>query len=119
LIARALAVASPTLLTAIKNIQQQKKATRRNRVYSRLLRYIVRMSTRPTPFGLFAGVGRGTLEDQAAIQLAPSSAWQSRTRIDMNWHIELIRYIEQNQKFRSSLNVIANQNTIVGTSQIF
>src|SRR5918998_671589 len=52
LVRRALAVASPSLLAALDRPSPNGDAADRAR--DSLLRYLVRMATRPTPFGLFA-----------------------------------------------------------------
>ena len=51
----ALLVGCPDLVEAIPRWQQSPNGKRGRRVQAKLLRYMLRMSTRPTPFGLFAG----------------------------------------------------------------
>src|SRR4051812_31620491 len=50
----AIAVASRSLWDSLAREALGRRATQRRRA---LLRYLIRMSTRPTPFGMFAGVG--------------------------------------------------------------
>jgi hypothetical protein len=57
-ICRALAVGSSALFAALNRPDLSPSATAR--VKAKLLRFLIRMSTRPTPYGLFAGVALGT-----------------------------------------------------------
>src|SRR4051794_34289983 len=51
----AMAVATPSLSAALH--RSPTSEPERARVRGKLLRYMIRAATRPTPFGLFAGVG--------------------------------------------------------------
>jgi len=46
------------------------------------VRYLARMATRCTPFGLFAGVSVGVIGDETMLRLGDPSAHRSRARID-------------------------------------
>lgn len=50
-----------------------------------VLRYLTRMSTRCTPFGLFAGFGVGCIEENTNITLNESNRNDRHTRLDMNY----------------------------------
>lgn len=56
---RALTVASADLVAALTRLDDDPDATAKKtrRAYSRLLRYLTRMATRPTPFGCFSSRG--------------------------------------------------------------
>ena len=76
-IRQALAVGSSDLLNAL----ERSKPTGRNaaELEGKLLRYLIRMSTRPTPYGLFAGVALaqwGPTTDLALSEVPP----RARTR---------------------------------------
>jgi thiopeptide-type bacteriocin biosynthesis protein len=57
------------------------------------LRYDIRMRTRPTPFGLFAGVASGRFAATAKVEEAPQGP-RHRTRVDMDWLLGLVRDLE-------------------------
>ena len=78
----ALALASPDLSAALSRIPSTAAADRR--VSRRALRYRIRMTTRPTPFGLFAGVGLARWGNRSSLSLA-TAAWVTRTRPDVQW----------------------------------
>lgn len=48
-----------------------------------LLRFILRMAARPTPYGLFAGLSTGRVAEETELSFAPRSSWRRRTRPDL------------------------------------
>ncbi|MEV4569738.1 lantibiotic dehydratase [Nonomuraea sp. NPDC049419] len=81
---QALQVASPDLAAALSTPGTDGKAA--NRRDAALLRYLTRMSTRPTPMGLFAGVATGAFDDTSGIAaLAADPVRATRTRADNVW----------------------------------
>lgn len=50
-----------------------------------LYRYLSGLTSRPTPFGLFAGISVGTLADDTRLQLDPAQSWRRTTRLDMHY----------------------------------
>ncbi|MGH3873933.1 MAG: lantibiotic dehydratase [Pseudonocardiaceae bacterium] len=105
-VARALHVASPSLTAAITRpgfaSAQGRKA---DRGYSSLLRYVTRMASRPTPYGLFSGVGMGTFEPTTSLRLAADPVAGTRTRADVGWLLALIKEIESNpEQLRVTVN---------------
>ena len=52
----ALAIASPTLLRQLESVTATTPQRKVRRIARSLMRYLLRYATRPTPFGLFAGV---------------------------------------------------------------
>lgn len=55
-----------------------------DRVERAVAAYLIRAATRPTPFGLFAGVGVGRLTGRdTALHVPPLSSLQRRSRLDM------------------------------------
>lgn len=109
-IEQALAVASFSLFDALKRLQQSTSSTARTeRTYSSLLRYITRMSTRPTPFGLFAGIALGEFSSETKVQMATPSVERIRTRPDMNWLLSILQTVEETPELVRQLHVSVNQ----------
>lgn len=79
-----------------------------DRALSSLLRYAVRMSTRPTPYGLFAGVALGTFGDRADLTLADEPVSTTRTRADIGWLLALGRRLETDPAAYRRLSVGVN-----------
>ena len=60
---------------------------------AKLLRYLIRMSTRPTPYGLFAGVALARWGSETDLSLAATRP-RTRTRPDMAWLLRLVMEAE-------------------------
>ena len=107
-VVRGLAVGSASLLAAIERFNQSGLNARdAERMRAKLLRYQIRMSTRPTPFGLFAGValtGFGPLTDLVVC----STCAHIRTRPDMAWLMGLVVSAESDPAVRRQLRLVAN-----------
>ncbi|HET8845597.1 MAG TPA: lantibiotic dehydratase family protein, partial [Ktedonobacteraceae bacterium] len=107
---QALAIASPSLLTGLERLQQGTgKKARETRVHVGLLRYLTRMSTRPTPFGLFAGVGLGRFAQHTDLCLGEAAIAGFRTRPDMHWLLSLLQLLEKDPALVAQLKVRLNQ----------
>lgn len=78
----AIAVASSTLLEGLSDWVKDPDGDSGNKVERALVRYLSRMATRPTPFGLFAGCGVGRFGDRTRIRIAPMAAHARHTRLD-------------------------------------
>jgi hypothetical protein len=63
IVQEAILLASPSLYFSLQENIQEKKVLLEKR-FSSLLRYLIRMSTRATPFGLFAAVGFGKIDQK-------------------------------------------------------
>lgn len=96
LVQEAIALASPSLAAA-----------RTPKAEAARLRYRSRMTTRPTPFGLFAGVALGHF-GPTDLRLAPRSEHRKRTRPDLKWLLEIVRGLEQNPDVVRQLSVFRN-----------
>ncbi len=99
---QAIHVASPSTATAVARLGAQpgRKDKRAGRAYSTLLRYLIRMTTRPTPYGLFAGVGIGGWADHTTIALAADPVRRTRTRADSGWLLGVIKGLEDGESAR-------------------
>ncbi|HEX7736018.1 MAG TPA: lantibiotic dehydratase [Ktedonobacteraceae bacterium] len=109
-IIQAIAVASPSLLRGLERLRQgEGSSARQKRVQAGLLRYLIRMSTRPTPFGLFSGVALSTFTSETRLSLASPSIGRFRTRPDMSWLLALLRRIEEDRMLVIQCKVRLNQ----------
>lgn len=86
-IQEAIFLASPDLYTPMQEWLkgEQKDAKKLERLRYSLTRYIIRMSSRPTPFGLFAGFCTGRWAEETRVELPPQSEYSRHTRMDMNY----------------------------------
>jgi thiopeptide-type bacteriocin biosynthesis protein len=85
---------------------------------AKLLRYLIRMSTRPTPYGLFAGVALARWGPETDLSLAPTRP-RTRTRPDMAWLLRLVMEAESRPEVRRRLCYIANSRAFVRAGRVF
>lgn len=106
----AIMVASADLYDALSRLANGEALPerRRQRTEDALARYLVRMATRPTPFGLFAGVALGNIAQDTAIRLHRPSQNNRRARPDMGWILRVVRNLEQQPEIAGHLTYFAN-----------
>jgi hypothetical protein len=110
---RAFAVGSSSLLGAIERHETSALTHRdADRLRSRMLRYLIRMSRRPTPYGLFAGVALARVGPVTNLPIASTCA-ATRTRPDMAWLMDLVLSAEKNPSIRRRLRLRANPLAMV------
>ncbi|HEU5377617.1 MAG TPA: lantibiotic dehydratase [Ktedonobacteraceae bacterium] len=107
---QALMIASPALIDGLAHLRQRPSPRQKARVFASILRYIVRMSTRPTPFGLFAGVSIGTLANETTAQIAVPTVQRTRTQGDIKRLLKIVKTVEQDSRFIQHLCVAVNQS---------
>ena len=81
----ALSVASPDLLDALREHEDDPG------VEAALLRYVSRMASRPTPFGLFAACGVGEIAERTRLALPAPARWRRHTRLDGDYLDRVVR----------------------------
>lgn len=108
-VAEAVTVASPSLAARISRICDGSpvRTAQARSVLVPLARYLVRMSGRPTPFGLFAGVG------PVEFAADPPGVWKPdrvrvRTRAHTVWLARIIAGLEGHAELRRRLLVVLN-----------
>jgi class I lanthipeptide synthase len=105
---RAVAVGSMSLLNALQRLAQSGLTKRdEQRLMAKLLRYQIRMSTRPTPYGLFAGCAVVPFGDITNVTVQATFG-RSRTRPDMRWLMNFVVGAEANPEIRRKLRLRAN-----------
>jgi thiopeptide-type bacteriocin biosynthesis protein len=105
LVRAAIMVGSDHLAAALQRTPRSAPAA--SRLHAKLLRYVIRMSTRPTPYGLFAGVGLVRWGPTSDVALAPEPL-RTRARPDMEWLFALVMELEHNPRLRKELLLFAN-----------
>ncbi|MCG7316354.1 lantibiotic dehydratase [Brevibacillus laterosporus] len=108
----AILVSSPSLYEALANLEGELTARKTRQTLSSFIRYFLRMSTRATPFGLFAGVTLGSMAEKTNISIKSSSFHQKRTRPDMEWLFAIIQRLEQRLDVVKQLKVQRNHSVL-------
>jgi hypothetical protein len=87
-------------------------------VHGKLLRYQIRMSTRPTPYGMFAGVVLGAFGQSTTIALDDTNpVW--RARPDMEWLLSFVGALEARPEVRRQLRIVAHPAVFARTGRVF
>ncbi|MFJ1731191.1 lantibiotic dehydratase [Streptomyces sp. NPDC088254] len=103
-VAQALHIASGSVTAGLERLGESPEDGRRaRRTYSTLLRYLTRMSTRSTPYGLFSGVAAGVFTDTAGLAMAADPVARTRTRADLGWFLALLKELENDPAVRAQL----------------
>jgi thiopeptide-type bacteriocin biosynthesis protein len=111
----AIALASPDLFDELERDNRHPSDAARRA--SRVLRYLIRMATRPTPYGLFAGVALAHWGEQTTLSLAGMPSVRSRP--DMGWLMSLVWQLEALPVVRRELCFRANTAAYVRRGRIF
>src|SRR5262245_43298522 len=88
-IREAIFVASPDLDDAIGRWLSDPSNPRSEATERAVIKYVARMCSRATPFGLFAGSGVGTLGETTHLAVSPPAACRRHTRLDMDHLVAL------------------------------
>ncbi|HET8772907.1 MAG TPA: lantibiotic dehydratase [Thermoanaerobaculia bacterium] len=102
-VAEALLLASPALFEAAGNWRADPDSRKGKRAEDSLVRYLQRMASRPTPFGLFSGCSLGQLSAATRLRLAPRNGYQRHTRLDMDYLFALCEDLGRDPALRSEL----------------
>ncbi len=79
----AIYLASPSLLERLEQWRQKPDSKQGRKVARALIKYMVRMCSRPTPFGLFSGIHKGKVADSTNLMSAGHVKDRRKTRLDM------------------------------------
>ncbi len=119
-IEQAICVASASLHESLVQVRRGvAHPNRAKKALSSLLRYLIRMSTRPTPFGLFSGVALGFFGEETRGQLATPAIQRFRTRPDMNWLLAVLKQIETSPSVVRQLTVQTNQLAVIAGGRVY
>ncbi len=105
LVQRAIAVGSISLYDELMRAHPSPRDEQRRA--QKFLRYQIRMATRPTPYGMFAGVALGTWGEQTDLAMR-ATASRLHVRPDMEWVLAVIWEIESVPAVRRFLSYFAN-----------
>jgi class I lanthipeptide synthase len=97
-VVRALAIGCPDLLATLHRPTTKGRDLERAR--TSLARYLLRMTTRPTPYGAFAAVSLVGWGDASTVELGADE--RIRTRPDMGWLLGLLRTVDADPAARAA-----------------
>jgi class I lanthipeptide synthase len=115
----ALYVASPELDAQIAAWQREPDSAANIGVERALVRYISRMASRATPFGLFAAVSVGAVGGETTrLDPSPRSAAQRHTRLDNDFLFALCADLAKDPEARTQLRYRPNQSLYTAAGRL-
>jgi hypothetical protein len=115
-VAEALRLASPSLHEEIDIWRASPDGERGRSIEQALTRYVARMATRATPFGLFAGVAWGEVRDTqrtTELYFIQGASAQRRTRVDSEVLTDILHIFAGRSDVQGKLRYVPN-STIAG-----
>ncbi len=112
IVKEAIFLASPELYYELKKYfeNEDTKGGKRDKLLFALLKYLLRMSFRPTPFGLFAGFTVGSVGAETDVFLLEREEYKRHTRLDMNYLCDLAHDLASNPEIREKLHFYPNNS---------
>jgi hypothetical protein len=109
----ALEVASPALVDSVQGLLAGQPVRPRavRRLVLSLMRYLLRMRHRATPFGLFAGVAPARIGDRPHVRRGGDH--RAFTRADAEWLDDVITMLERDPELVRRLRVVADTSRVV------
>lgn len=104
----ALYVASPELYGSFTGLIEGRVKTGVDKLLKTLYKYLVRMTSRSTPYGLFAGCAAGGIGPETRIVFDETSPLRKHVRLDMNYVAELAEGLLQQDAIRSQVKFFPN-----------
>lgn len=109
----AIRIASPDVkasLDALLLNPSQYPAEKKEAMALSLLKYLARIATRCTPFGLFAGCDVGSISDESKIELKPREEFTRVTQFDMHFWIAMLLDFAKRKEVRLHLRYYPNNS---------
>ena len=92
----AILVSSRTLYNTLIDFCNGKEIKKFDYFVQSIYKYLIRMSIRPTPFGLFSGVDFGEYTDEETSFVYKDDKFEKFARPDLEWIISIVKNLEDN-----------------------
>ncbi len=116
-IREALFVASPSLDESLENWFKNPDSDRGLRTERAVVCYLARMTTRATPFGLFAGISLGTIGSETRLKVGDRQEISRHTRLDNDYLFALLQALEAEPPVREVLRFRPNDTLWYGAGR--
>ncbi|MGD2114061.1 MAG: lantibiotic dehydratase, partial [Acidobacteriota bacterium] len=103
-------LASPDLAQSLRYWLRDPDGKKGRRTEHGLVRYFLRMASRPTPFGLYAGCTAGGLGERTRLALRERPAYRRHSRLDMDYLFALCEEIARRPEARARLRFRPNSS---------
>lgn len=115
-IQEAIFIASPTLYRQLFDPKERKKDKNLDKAIESYLKYLIRMSTRATPFGLFSSCSVGKIDIQTELYIGSSLI--RKTRLDSKIVFAIFERLNSTPNVRKVLKFFPN-NTLYSTGKYY
>ncbi len=113
----AIFIASYDLHNSVKNFDKMSEKDKKKTSLS-LIKYLIRMSSRTTPFGLFSSVGWGNFKDKTLLNFNPNFL-EKKCRLSFECLFKLIESIHSKKQIVNNLKVMLNPQLIIKNKRVF
>lgn len=103
----AVLIASPSLYETIKKYRNGEFIKKKDQFIASLVKYYIRMTTRPTPFGNFSSSSMGRFGEETLVNYNTTNN-KKRLRVDFQWLVEVIKEFEGNDNVFKELKLFSN-----------
>ncbi|HSY47945.1 MAG TPA: lantibiotic dehydratase [Thermoanaerobaculia bacterium] len=107
-ILEALHVASPHLVEGLEEWHRDPESKKGRRAEEALVRYVMRMTSRATPFGLFAGCTTGRVGEHSRLRIGEQRSYRRHSRLDVDFLFTLADDLNHDRDLRRSLTYRPN-----------
>ena len=117
-IREALFLASSSLESGLEAWRRDPESKKGQKAEQALVRYIYRMTTRATPFGLFAGCSLGKPGERTRLRLTRRKTYRRHSRLDMDYLDALCVELGKNPEVRRHLPFRPNSSLYVSAGRL-
>ena len=114
----ALFLASPSLDASLAAWLEEPESPRGQKIERTLVRYFLRMTSRPTPFGLFAGCSVGTIGERTDLSMGPLASYRRHLRLDRAYLSALTERLGRDPAVRPGLRYRLNDSAYRAAGQL-
>ncbi|MBC3788046.1 lantibiotic dehydratase [Spirosoma utsteinense] len=113
----AIFAASPTLYERFQRWLSGETLPEQEKLLVTLHKYFIRMCSRPTPYGLFAGCTMGTFGEQSQLRGGTADTLRTHTRVDMDCLLAICAWLTSQPAVRTQVKLFPNSSLYpVGSS---
>lgn len=106
----AIFIACPDLIEWIESWKSNPETKRGRNTERALVRYFTRMTGRPTPFGLFAGISVGRIGERTFLSTNEHAEYRRHTRLDFDYLLKLSTELVQDPNVKKNLLYYPNSS---------
>lgn len=107
----ALYLASPALYKRFLDWINGEEIAEKAKLIQTLFKYYLRVCSRCTPYGMFAGCAIGEFGNETNIAFNESNLYRKHNRLDTNYTVEIVNFLLADEEIRNQLQFYPN-NTI-------